>query len=223
MKLNDIETRIDLLVSQAETALRNARTTEHSQTPAIRTEEFAELRAAGLSFLESIFGPEHSYYKEFNRNVAMSWESNGRHALGILRAVQQQIKNGWIETTRGLVTAEVFADFLEMADHFLDQGYKDPAAVMAGSVLEEHLRQLCVAASIPIEDTYQGKPRQRKADALNSDLAKTKKYSVADQKQVTAWLDLRNKAAHGKYAEYVEQQVILLVAGVRDFISRNRP
>jgi hypothetical protein len=211
MKLKDIETRIDGLVLQAETALRNARSTGHSKTLAISTEEFAELRAAGLSFLESIFGPQHSYYKEFDRQVAVSWTSNGRHALGILRAVQQQIKNGWIETTRGLVTAEVFADFLEMADHFLDQGYKDPAAVMAGSVLEEHLRQLCVAASLPIEDS-QGKPR--KADILNADLAKANKYSIADQKQVTAWLDLRNKAAHGKYTEYVNQQVVLAAGRV---------
>lgn len=223
MKLKDIQTRIDGLVSQTEAALRNARASEYSRTPAMSAEEFAELRAAGLSFLESTFGSEHSYYKEFDRKVSVSWEYNGRHALGILRAVQHQIKNGWIETTRGLVTAEVFADFLEMAEHLLDQGYKDPAAVMAGSVLEEHLRQLCGAASIDVEDTSQGKPRPRKADSLNADLAKAKKYSVADQKQVTAWLDLRNKAAHGKYSEYVEQQVVLLVAGIRDFISRNRP
>jgi hypothetical protein len=41
------------------------------------------------------------------------------------------------------VAAEVFTDFIEMAEHLLEQGYKDPAAVVAGSVLEEHLRQLC--------------------------------------------------------------------------------
>jgi hypothetical protein len=134
-------------------------------------EEWAALRAAGLSFIESTFGREQSYFKEFDKRVDDSWESSGKCALAILTAIQQQIKNGWIETTRGLVTSEVFADFLEMADHFLDQGFKDSAAVMAGSVLEEHLRQLCIAASIPIDDTSHGTPRPRKADALNADLA----------------------------------------------------
>ena len=31
------------------------------------------------------------------------------------------------------VSAEVFTDFLDMADHFLSAGYKDPAAVMGGA------------------------------------------------------------------------------------------
>jgi hypothetical protein len=30
---------------------------------------------------------------------------------------------------KGLITAEVFADFIEMAEHLLETGYKDPAAV----------------------------------------------------------------------------------------------
>jgi hypothetical protein len=38
---------------------------------------------------------------------------------------------------------------------------------------------------------------------------------------VTAWLDLRNKAAHGQYADYTKEQVALTLQGVRDFISRH--
>jgi hypothetical protein len=89
--------------------------------------------------------------------------------------------------------------------------------------LEEHLRQLCAGANIQVEELARGKLSPRKADALNADLAKAGKYSKLDQKQVTAWLDLRNKAAHGKYSEYTGEQVGLMVAGVRDFLSRIRP
>ena len=110
-----------------------------------------------------------------------------------------------------------------MADHLHYQKYKDAAAVVAGSVLEEHLRQLCAAASLPVEDSSQGRSLPRKADSLNADLAKAGKYSKLDQKTVTAWLDLRNKAAHGKYSEYTIEQVALMLAGVREFISRVRP
>jgi hypothetical protein len=43
-----------------------------------------------------------------------------------------------------------------MAEHLLDQKYKDPAAVVVvGSVLEEHLRQLCTAAGLPVADLRQ--------------------------------------------------------------------
>jgi hypothetical protein len=223
MTIKDLQTRIDQLVTKAETALANARIKEGSSTPSLQNEDWAGLRAAGLAFIESAFGREHSYYREFDVRFKESWEYHGKYALGVLRAIQEQIRGGWLETTKGLVTAEVFADFIEMAEHLLDERYKDPAAVVVGSVLEEHLRQLCLSAGIPTEDVSATKVVPHKADRLNADLAKGGKYSKLDQKQITAWLDLRNKAAHGKYSEYSQEQVALMLAGVRDFLVRVRP
>ena len=40
-------------------------------------------------------------------------------------------------------------------------------------------------------------------------------YSGLDQKSVTRWLDLRNKASHGKHSEYTKEQVALTLQGVR--------
>ena len=124
-------------------------------------------------------------------------------------------------TVKGLIAAELFADFLEMADHLLQQGYKDPAAVIIGSVLEEHLRQLCNANSISTESkNNKGILIPKKADRLNSDLAKENVYSKLDQKAVTMWLDLRNKAAHGKYDEYTSEQVTNMYSGITEFMAR---
>ena len=108
-----------------------------------------------------------------------------------------------------------------MAQHLINEGYKDAAAVIAGSPLEAHLRRLCLKSGIPCDVTSGASTVPKKADRLNSELAQASSYSKLDQKNVTAWLDLRNKAAHGKYAEYELPQVNLLVAGVRDFITRN--
>jgi hypothetical protein len=55
---------------------------------------------------------------------------------------------------------------------------------------------------------------------LNVDLTKANVYNKLDEKNVTAWLDLRNKAAHGSYTEYNLDQVKLLVSSIQDFISR---
>jgi hypothetical protein len=45
-------------------------------------------------------------------------------------------------------------------------------------------------------------------------------YSGLDQKSVTRWLDLRNKASHGKHSEYTKEQVALTLQGVQDFAAR---
>ena len=55
----------------------------------------------------------------------------------------------------------------------------------------------------------------------NSELASNAIYNKLEQKNVTAWIDLRNKAAHGKYSEYTVTQVELMYQGVLDFLLRN--
>lgn len=136
--------------------------------------------------------------------------------LGVILALREDITGGYMQNLVELVHADIFADFLEMAQHLCENNYKDPSAVLAGSTLESHLKKLAIKNAIPTD--VSGRPV--KADKLNADLAKANVYTVLDQKNVTAWLDLRNKAAHGNYAEYNIDQVKLLIASIRDFISR---
>jgi len=131
--------------------------------------------------------------------------------------LRDDIAAGYTQSLIELVHGEVFSDFMEMAQYLLHSKFKDPAAVLAGSTLEAHIRKLCEKNGVSI--TINGKPT--KCDKLNADLAKENVYSKLDQKQITAWLDLRNKAAHGKYGEYTEGQVTLLISGVMNFITRN--
>ena len=136
--------------------------------------------------------------------------------VGALRALRRDYDAGYLATVQDLVRAEVFVDFFEMAEHLLQQGYKDPSAVIIGSVLEEHLRVLCNARAIPA--VVAGK--HKKADTMNAELAAAGAYNKLDQKGVTAWLDLRNKAAHGHYAEYTGDQVSNMLLGVQEFMRR---
>ena len=167
------------------------------------------------------------------KNLANSYGPRGnaervhnRHRLdaisSILKALEEDILNGYLKSISEIIHADMFADFTEMAEHLLEEGYKDPAAVIAGSVLEEHIRKLCIKNSLPIDGIDpKGKTKPKKADSLNSDLATASIYGKLDQKNVTAWLDLRNKAAHGHYADYTKAQVELLLQSVRDFITRH--
>jgi hypothetical protein len=136
---------------------------------------------------------------------------------GMLRALRDDYERGYLQSVTELVHADIFSDFLDMASYLLQEGYKDPAAVVAGSVLESHLRKLCNKHGIAV-----AKPDSspKKADTSNADPAGADIYSKLDQKSVTAWLDLRNKAAHGQFSEYTKEQVTLMLQGVRDFASR---
>lgn len=223
MHLEDLIQRIDQLIQKADEVIQAKEIRLGPSDPMqtyVNEGLFHAFRSASLSFLSMTFGKDHIHYDEFNSKVDQPKLHCAEIGCGILSVAREELAGGWLTTTKGLVSAEIFSDFLEMAQHLLDEGYKDPAAVMAGSVLEEHLRQLCQKHGIPTETTKQGRPQPKKADALNADLAKKKIYKQLDQKNVIAWLDLRNKAAHGKYKEYTKEQVALMLQSLSDFMVR---
>ncbi|MFD9431466.1 hypothetical protein [Streptomyces sp. NPDC060002] len=123
---------------------------------------------------------------------------------------------GWVESVVELVHADTYRDYLEMAEELLAKGYKDAAAVIAGTSLEVHVRALC--AKNNVTTTVAGKPK--KADTMNADLKKAGVYDGLQQKEVTAWMDLRNKAAHGNYPDYDRDQVRRLIDGVEAFMRK---
>ena len=219
MKKEDISNRVQQLINLADTTLRTHSGSSNSNYT--NYGKFAEFRVSVLSFLSMVYDDRHPHYKDFDRATGSQPYRNSVHkGKGILLAVQNEINEGWIFSVKRLISAEIFSDFLEMADYLLDSGYKDPAAVMIGSVLESNIRQLCIDNSIITEAIKDNNVIFIKADKLNSDLAKASIYTKLDQKNVTAWLDLRNNAAHGNYDKYTEQQVRLMFQGVCDFLVR---
>lgn len=165
--------------------------------------------------------PIGSSYAKTIENAMAHWQSHNHMILpaaaGALEALKVDYEAGNLASLPELIHAELFADFLEMASHLLEGGYKDAAAVIAGSTLEGHLRQLAEKTGIPTTN-QEGQPL--KADRLNADLVKADAYDKTDQKSVTAWLGLRNHAAHGEYDKYEAGQVGPMIAGIRDFIRR---
>ena len=216
-----LEERINQLLALAERTLATCSEYREGYLTKIDEELYNEFKTGCLSFLLNLYGKEHPYYISYVKAGLDPWAENVIKSRGILKAVKAEIEGGWLGTIKGLIAAEVFADFFEMAEHLLQEGYKDPAAVVIGSVLEEHLRQLCGKNNISVEYNKSDKLLPKKADLLNAELCGAGVYTKLDQKGVTAWLDLRNKAAHGQYKEYDQSQVELYLQNVRDFILRN--
>src|SRR5258708_27004361 len=176
-----------------------------------------------VAAIERIAGPD-SFYAKHTYHYIEIYQANesltAANLVGVMQALRNDVADGFLKSVRELVHGELFSDFLDMADFLLSEGYKDAAAVMGGGVLVSHLRQLCIKHSVDLEVTLGNDSRVKKSNQLNADLAKQKVYSLLDQKQVTAWLDLRNKAAHAKYGEYTKEQVVLMLQGIRNFIAR---
>jgi hypothetical protein len=99
-----------------------------------------------------------------------------------------------------------------MASHLLSEKYKDAAAVIAGGVLEQHLRSLCAKHGVS--------PIPNNLNALNASLYRQPPGAYGSQvmKQVTMWADTRNDAAHGNYSKVDAKVVELMIAGMRHFI-----
>lgn len=177
-----------------------------------------------ISAVHRISGQRSPYSRDIDRllKTLVPLHEHMTSIMGVAQALLDDLQAGYLRSLVEIVHADIFSDFLKMAWHLCDSGYKDAAAVIAGSTLESHVRELCNKAGIPLETTKpNGDKVPKNADTMNANLAADEVYGKLDQKNVTAWLGLRNKAAHGEYDEYSKEQVVLLISNIRDFIARN--
>jgi hypothetical protein len=165
------------------------------------------------------FSPRNSHYvKTANDEIKKLGITSSYVTVvlrGILEALRHDIESGVLDTFEQMVNGEIFLDFIEMAEYFLRKNYKDPAAVIAGGVLEEHLRKLSLKNDLPVKN---GNDYIR-ADALNTSLRTNNVYNLVQDKIIIGWLGIRNKAAHGDYHEYDKSQVNSFIEGLLVFIN----
>ena len=137
--------------------------------------------------------------------------------IGILESLREDWDAGLLVSRELLLTADAFESFLEQADYLLEQGYKDPAGMLAGAVLESTLRKMCEVRGIPTD-------RSDKIGTLNDKLAKQHKppaYGSMDHKLIIGWVDLRNNADHGHFQQYKPEDVRNMIRWVREFAARH--
>jgi hypothetical protein len=149
-------------------------------------------------------------------NIHSNWNAHISQMNGIITSIKHDFDNGLLNNLRALIQADIFADFLEMGEYLLSEGYKDAAAVIIGAVLEDSLRKICEKNGIKTNNKV-GKPLT--IDPLNIALAKADIYNKLTQKQITTFAHIRNKAAHGEFQEYDKAQVDMMLLFVRNFAA----
>ena len=222
MITNVFEQQLDAILQEFESFRTQSNKTDLSDLPKADRQA---LVTKSIAAINRIAGANSPYMKEADRVLSALKElhTHTTSIVGVVKALRDDLRAGYIQSLIELVHGDTYCDYLEMAQHLCNAGYKDAAAVIAGSTLESHLRNLCHKANIPTETQKPNGPNiPKKAESLNTDLSSARIYEKLDQKSVTAWLDLRNKAAYGEYEKYTQDQVNFLISSIRNFIVRNQ-
>ena len=217
-----IVAQIDMVLAQGDTLAQEKSRDTFSEVITLYSAAIERLAPPGSQYARELEKQKQKYHPEHLLFSPQYRRDTIDGVAGVLRALRQDYDAGRMQSFRELVHSDLFSDFLSMAEYLLtDENLKDPAAVLAGSVLEEHLRKLCDQHTIPttMADSS-GKQSPKKLDTMNADLARQTVYGKNEQKQVTAWAGIRNDAAHGHFGNYQHQQVALMLQGIRDFINR---
>ena len=124
----------------------------------------------------------------------------------------EDIEQDYIETVRQLITAEVFSDLLEQAKYLLNNGYKAPAASLAGAVLENGFRSIASRNEIQVRNGDD-------LSSLDQKLASKAIYNRLVQKKISVWIDVRNAADHGRFNDFADDDVDGLISGTESLLA----
>lgn len=190
----------------------------------IDSESYYQWQTSVQSLLYQVYGEKHPTYVRFSEDAKKSslagLYSDFLYFRSLFESAKEEFEGGYLFDLRKMVHADVFSNELEQAEYFLTEGYKAPAAVIAGTVLETTLRELCSQHSIRINDSNGiDITAKAKLDRINAELAKASVYNSARQKQITAWAAIRNHAAHGQPNEFNEAQVKEMIDGITAFVA----
>lgn len=177
----------------------------------VPSDAYKEWATGVLNLLHRTFGESSIHYKNFFDHYQgfKGWVSNFQDSYGIFRAAREDYEGGYLFNIRTLAKAEVLSDALIQAKALLASGYKDPACILARVSLESTLKDLAGRYGVA----------EGKLDRMNADLTKLGAYNMAKQKQITAWAEIGNKAAHGDWSQYTTQDAEAMVNGVEALVA----
>jgi hypothetical protein len=175
---------------------------------------FRAYKTESINLVRRACGDDSDHYRELRSLADDPHRGNQGYYLhlyvGVVQAALRDFERGRLFDLRALVAADLLGDFIDQAQHLLAAGYRNPAASLAGAVLEDMLRRLSGKHSISFPD-------KTNIEALNVGLAKAGVYSKLVQKRVTALADIRNNADHGHFEEFREADVADMIEWLRRF------
>jgi hypothetical protein len=166
-----------------------------------------------LHLLLLVFGKDSVYFVNFSEQPS-SWSHTNNSEQGLIRlriveAAYSDMKSGLMDGPEMGIAANIFDNVLEQAKHLNYKNYKDPAAILGRTVIEDALKRL--ARKHRLDDS-------KKTSVINEDLKSSGFYHQPMWRQIQAWIDIGNSAAHGDFHEYDQEQVRKMLEGIEAFL-----
>jgi hypothetical protein len=139
-----------------------------------------------------------------HRHVA--FDRSMRQQVYLLQGAADRL-DSHLADIRGVVEAEVFDSELDRALELAKKRHLRPAGVVAGVVLESHLKEVCRSHGLTV--------RKPTIGALNDTLRDAGVYDMPSWRRVQHLGDIRNICGHDDSREPTRQEVDDLVAGVQ--------
>jgi len=187
---------------------------------------FMTWRTSCVSIIEQLVSPSSPNWNRV-RNFAgyAADEELLKRGLAVVVAVRDELERGFLDGLGSHIEAALTGDYMGQAERLLGEGIPGqhdhvPAAVLAGAILERTLRMLCENHSPPIP-TMKRNDEPFAMNALIDALRKTDAITETWAKQLRAWADIRNHAAHGRFDQFNRPQVEAMIPGIRRFIDEH--
>lgn len=220
-----LRSALDACISEAE----SLRLPDHGAWGVARLREpshlarFEALRTRAIDLVAFLGRVDPDFVVHRQRIDRVTYSRDGLYEIkGILQGLRQDYAEGIFTDIAAIVEVEVVADYLAMAEQlFTDEPGPHrhiPAAVLAGAVLEDGLRRLCQRQTPPV-DTRKANGDPKTLNPLIDDLKGVGVFNELKAKQLRAWADIRNAAAHGEFDKFGVQDVEAMLKGVGDFLA----
>jgi len=177
-----------------------------------------------LSLLDQIIPPRSVHRKLLDETEILSYPPEHLNTrISHLKGLKDDFQKGYLGDLGLEIEAAIVADYMSQAEQLLAEGQSGqydhvPAAVLAGAVLEKSLRTLCDKQS-PSIPTVNDKGKPLTLAPLIEVLKKNNLFNELTAKQLRAWADIRNSAAHGQFDEFNHSQVDLMIQGINNFLA----
>jgi hypothetical protein len=184
----------------------------------VNSNSFNEWRINCISLLAQVIpqnSPHRDRVEQFNQ---VSADKYGLEmGISILKAIKDDYEKGFLGDLSLQIEAEIAADYMGQAEKLLTEGRAGqydhvPAAVLAGAVLEKALKTLCERQEPPIL-TARSNGKLLTLNPLIDEL-----FNELKAKDLRAWADIRNAAAHGEFDEFHRSDVERMLKGIADFL-----
>ncbi len=177
--------------------------------------QVAAWRSGAEYLLVEIVGKKNPYYERFveaSRKDRNAYAPLVESCIAIMEAVLTDFLSGRLRSFRNVVEAEIFSDFIDMAEHILDNDYFVAAASLMGGVLERGLRSIADSNDVALGASGD-------LVALNNRLAQKGIYNALRQKEVHYYIGIRNYAAHGNFDKFSADDARRMITGVRALLA----